>query len=100
MPLVVSSVVTHTSEVETGFEPVYRDLQSLASPLGHSTMKIRPPVKGRWPYIRADDGVRTRDLNLGKVPRYQLRYVRIYYIFVLDQKIKARQRAKSILIQA
>ncbi|MFM2215583.1 MAG: hypothetical protein RJA88_952, partial [Actinomycetota bacterium] len=27
--------------------------------------------------IRADDGVRTRDLNLGKVPRYQLRYVRI-----------------------
>ena len=40
-------------------------------------MKIRPPVKGRWPYIRADDGVRTRDLNLGKVPRYQLRYVRI-----------------------
>ena len=27
---------------------------------------------------RADDGGRTRDLNLGKVPRYQLRYVRIY----------------------
>jgi hypothetical protein len=26
---------------------------------------------------RADDGGRTRDLNLGKVPRYQLRYVRI-----------------------
>ncbi|MFM1758388.1 MAG: hypothetical protein RL193_965 [Actinomycetota bacterium] len=26
--------------------------------------------------IGADDGVRTRDLNLGKVPRYQLRYVR------------------------
>ena len=26
---------------------------------------------------RADDGVRTRDLNLGKVPRYQLRYVRV-----------------------
>ena len=46
-------------------------------------MKIRPPVKGRWPYIRADDGVRTRDLNLGKVPRYQLRYVRIY--FSLDE---------------
>ena len=28
---------------------------------------------------RADDGGRTRDLNLGKVPRYQLRYVRIYW---------------------
>jgi hypothetical protein len=27
--------------------------------------------------LRADDGVRTRDLNLGKVPRYQLRYVRM-----------------------
>ncbi|MEO0015703.1 MAG: hypothetical protein RL589_184, partial [Actinomycetota bacterium] len=25
---------------------------------------------------RADDRVRTGDLNLGKVPRYQLRYVR------------------------
>ncbi len=27
--------------------------------------------------IGADDRVRTGDLNLGKVPRYQLRYVRI-----------------------
>ena len=27
--------------------------------------------------MRADDRVRTGDLNLGKVPRYQLRYVRI-----------------------
>ena len=27
--------------------------------------------------LRADDRVRTGDLNLGKVPRYQLRYVRI-----------------------
>ena len=25
-------------EVETGFEPVYTDLQSVASPLGHSTI--------------------------------------------------------------
>jgi hypothetical protein len=29
-------------------------------------------------FLRADDRVRTGDLNLGKVPRYQLRYVRIY----------------------
>lgn len=29
-------------EVETGFEPVYTDLQSVASPLGHSTTWIGP----------------------------------------------------------
>ncbi len=28
-------------------------------------------------FLRADDGVRTRDLHLGKVTRYQLRYVRV-----------------------
>jgi len=27
--------------------------------------------------LRADDGTRTRDPHLGKVMRYQLRYVRI-----------------------
>ena len=26
---------------------------------------------------RADDGIRTRDPNLGKVVRYQLRYIRV-----------------------
>ena len=65
-------------EVGTGFEPVCAELQSAASPLGHPTIDKPPPeinFKGRL--IRADDGVRTRDLNLGKVPRYQLRYVRI-----------------------
>jgi para-aminobenzoate synthetase component 1 len=48
-------------------------LQSLASPLGHST---KAGIKTAREIIGADDGVRTRDLNLGKVPRYQLRYVR------------------------
>ena len=39
------------------------------SPLGHSTaMRLLTP--------RADDGTRTRDPHLGKVMRYQLRYVR------------------------
>jgi hypothetical protein len=29
------------------------------------------------PPQRADDGIRTRDPHLGKVMRYQLRYVRV-----------------------
>ena len=29
------------------------------------------------PHHRADDGIRTRDPNLGKVVRYQLRYIRV-----------------------
>ncbi len=53
--------------METGFEPVYTALQAVASPLGHSTGDV----------MRADDGTRTRDPHLGKVMRYQLRYVRV-----------------------
>ncbi len=29
--------------------------------------------------MRADDGIRTRDPHLGKVMRYQLRYVRMFH---------------------
>ena len=55
-------------EVETGIEPVCTALQAVASPLGHTTnARISP---------RADDGIRTRDPHLGKVMRYQLRYIR------------------------
>ena len=62
-------------EVETGFEPVYAALQAATSPLGHST---KTPAKPGWVAdMRADDGIRTRDPHLGKVMRYQLRYVRI-----------------------
>src|SRR3954465_2024642 len=59
-------------EVGTGFEPVYTDLQSVASPLGQPTVGWvhRDP-------LRADDEARTRDLNLGKVALYQLSYVRL-----------------------
>jgi hypothetical protein len=38
-------------EVETGFEPVYTDLQSVASPLGHSTGDFPP---GDWARIRSE----------------------------------------------
>ena len=61
-------------EVGTGFEPVYTDLQSVASPLG------QPTAGGNasgGDLLRADDEARTRDLNLGKVALYQLSYVRL-----------------------
>ena len=61
-------------EVATGFEPVYTALQAVASPLGHSTRAPRGPTVRLL--FRADDGIRTRDPHLGKVMRYQLRYVR------------------------
>ena len=72
-------------EVETGIEPVCTALQAVASPLGHSTVALPPLVihsevipDGVSPEkIRADDGTRTRDPHLGKVMRYQLRYIRI-----------------------
>jgi hypothetical protein len=57
-------------EVETGIEPVCTALQAVASPLGHSTVGLMSL------HLRADDGIRTRDPNLGKVVRYQLRYIR------------------------
>ena len=40
----------------------------------------------------ADDGVRTRDLNLGKVPRYQLRYVRKLAEENLSQGLSSKQK--------
>ena len=60
-------------EVGTGFEPVYTDLQSVASPLGQPTVEATSWERP----LRADDEARTRDLNLGKVALYQLSYVRL-----------------------
>ncbi len=45
-------------------------LQAVASPLGHTANQGRVG-------LRADDGIRTRDPHLGKVMRYQLRYIRM-----------------------
>jgi predicted N-acetyltransferase YhbS len=54
---------------------VYTALQAVASPLGHSTEPA--PHDNLSRPLRADDGIRTRDPHLGKVMRYQLRYVRL-----------------------
>jgi hypothetical protein len=35
-------------------------------------------LKTSAPLLRADDGTRTRDPHLGKVMRYQLRYIRVF----------------------
>ena len=64
---------------------MYTDLQSVASPLGHSTARasLRPwtggallPTGTGRDSLRADDGIRTRDPHLGKVMLYQLSHVR------------------------
>ena len=65
----------------TGFEPVYTALQAAASPLGQSTIRVHHTTVERPDLsigpTRADDEIRTRDPHLGKVMRYQLRYIRI-----------------------
>ena len=58
-------------EAATGIEPVCTALQAVASPLGHTANQGRVG-------LRADDGIRTRDPHLGKVMRYQLRYIRMH----------------------
>ena len=66
------------SEVATGFEPVYTALQAAASPLGHATVVVATTKRPRFlSATGADDETRTRDPHLGKVMRYQLRYIRI-----------------------
>jgi hypothetical protein len=40
-------------------------------------LSATPPDKALDGAFRADDGIRTRDPHLGKVMRYQLRYVRM-----------------------
>ena len=56
-------------------------LQTVASPLGHSTVALPPRVSRGLSHLttRADDETRTRDPHLGKVMRYQLRYIRMNF---------------------
>ena len=65
-------------EVETGIEPVYKVLQTFASPLGHSTAGDIRLFDSTKEVLGADDETRTRDPHLGKVMRYQLRYIRTH----------------------
>ena len=60
-------------EATSGFEPEIKALQASALPLGHVALNNG-----------ADDGVRTRDPNLGKVVLYQLSHVRVS---VYDTKV-------------
>ena len=70
-------------EATPGFEPGVKALQASALPLGHVATWASLPLKGRS-FFRltgrhgdgADDGVRTRDPDLGKVVLYQLSHVR------------------------
>jgi hypothetical protein len=75
-------------EVETGFEPVVLQLCRLllwaAQPLHHSNQKPKYLITWGLRPLRADDEIRTRDPNLGKVVLYQLSHIRVSYFQDLD----------------
>ena len=60
-------------EAKPGFEPGVRALQAPALPLGHFAAMKKADRDRPWFSHGAGYGVRTRDLHLGKVARYQLR---------------------------
>ena len=63
-------------EAKPGFEPGVRALQAPALPLGHFADMKKADRDRPWCSHGAGYGVRTRDLHLGKVARYQLRQAR------------------------
>ena len=75
-------------EVETGFEPVVLQLCRLllwaAQPLHHSNQEPRSSITWGLRPLRADDEIRTRDPNLGKVVLYQLSHIRVSCFQDLD----------------
>ncbi|MEY4988482.1 MAG: hypothetical protein RI933_115 [Actinomycetota bacterium] len=62
-------------EVETGFEPVVIQLCRL---LLWAAQPLHQISRGLFP-LRADDEIRTRDPNLGKVVLYQLSHIRMSF---------------------
>jgi hypothetical protein len=64
----------HSATPHTGGAPTTNGLRPL--PLKHPLKAICGMAQRGGPH-RADDGIRTRDPHLGKVMRYQLRYVRM-----------------------
>ena len=60
-------------EATPRFELGVKALQASALPLGHVAVVKRPILEPALVLHGAGYGVRTRDLNLGKVARYQLR---------------------------
>ncbi len=71
------SHVRNMLEATPGFEPGIKALQASALPLGHvADKKTGRKVINRELINGADDGIRTRDPNLGKVMLYQLSHVR------------------------
>ena len=97
---------------DTGFEPVTSSVsgkRATTAPIARAVLRgedgIRTRVHGfagrclasrplhRSGCLRADDETRTRDPNLGKVVRYQLRYIRI----ALNRTLKLCHRNCSML---
>ena len=59
----------------TGIEPVTSSVSGKRSPAELNALNFNCPIRGE---PRADDETRTRDPHLGKVMRYQLRYIRMH----------------------
>ena len=57
---------------------------SAGTPRDHRDVQVLEVRRGPEGFLRADDGIRTRDPHLGKVMRYQLRYVRVPPVFLGD----------------
>lgn len=94
---------------DTGIEPVTSSVSGKRSPAeliarggnGNRTrvhgfagrcLTTRPPHRtGQKPNLRADDGIRTRDPHLGKVMRYQLRYIRMLTRFAFRSPWRAKR---------